>query len=226
MDHIDISIATSKAEISPIIIGLTGGIGSGKTTIANWFAEDGFPVYNSDERAKILMSENTELKMGLVKAFGEEVFENGVLNKKYLAKIIFNDNKALAKINQLVHPIVFIDFKNWAAAQKSKFVIKEAAILLESGSYKDCDAIVLVTSDTKNRLARVEERDNAKKEEILKRMEKQWTDEKKKEFAHFIIENNEDLISLKEKYAYLLYLLHDIGSREVLKSFDFPVVLN
>ena len=121
-----------------ITIGLTGGIGSGKTTIAQWFQEKGIPVYNSDFEAKKLMNENEDLIQQLIELFGDETYKNGEYNRSYVASKVFNDKELLNQLNAVVHPAVFKHFDEWLDNQNSSFVVKEAAILFESGSYKDC----------------------------------------------------------------------------------------
>ncbi len=170
-------------------VGLTGGIGSGKTTVGNMFAELGVPVYNSDLEAKKLMADDPDVRAGLLELFGEEAFLAGVLNRSYIAGEVFGNPKRLKALNALVHPAVRHHFKQWAASQKAPYVIQEAAILFENGSYPDFDFMILVTAPKAQRVKRLEQRDNSTEEEILARMEHQWEDAKKIPLAHFVIEN-------------------------------------
>lgn len=178
-------------------IGLTGGIGSGKTTIAKWFQEKGVPVYNSDLEAKELMNENLDLIVQLTNLLGEQTYIDGEYNRTYVSSKVFNDQELLNQLNAIVHPAVFKHFDEWLDKQNSLFIVKEAAILFESGSYKDCDYVISVIADEKIRIERVVKRDQLSEEQILGRMRSQWTDEQRIEKSDFIIENNSDLESLK-----------------------------
>jgi len=171
------------------IIGLTGGIGSGKTTVARQFEALGIPVYISDEEAKKVM-ESEESKIALKAAFGTDIFSNDVLDRKKLAEIVFNDVIKLEELNQIVHPLVRKDFELWIKKKSHfQYVIKEAAILFESGSYKDCDIIITVTAPIETRIERVLLRDNTDYSSVLKRIENQWTDEMRFAKSDFIIHN-------------------------------------
>lgn len=183
-----------------ITIGLTGGIGSGKTTIAQWFQEKGIPVYNSDFEAKKLMNENEDLIQQLIELFGDETYKNGEYNRSYVASKVFNDKELLNQLNAIVHPAVFKHFDEWLDNQNSSFVVKEAAILFESGSYKDCDYIISVIADEEIRIDRVAKRDQLNEDQIRNRMKNQWTDEQRIEKSDFIIENNKDLNALKLEF--------------------------
>ena len=171
------------------IVGLTGGIGSGKTTVAKMFSDYGVPVYNSDFEAKKLTNNSPSIKKALTSLLGTEIYKEGVLDKKQLAKLIFNDAVLLEKVNAIIHPEVADHFKKWAAIQTSPYVLKEAAILYESGSYKNCDKVILVTAPMEERMRRVMLRDHISGEEVEARMKNQWDDAKKKELADFIINN-------------------------------------
>ena len=182
------------------IVGLTGGIGSGKSTIAKWFLEKGIPVYNSDFEAKRLMNESQEIRKKLVEKFGEETYDSSGLNRAHLSSLVFKNPEALKNLNQIVHPVVFEDFRSWVKNQKSKFVVKEAAILFESGSYKDCDLILSVIADEKIRIERVMKRDEISEEQVLERIKNQWPDEKKVELSDLVLYNNEGLEELKNQF--------------------------
>jgi len=171
------------------IIGLTGGIGSGKTTVANEFSSLGIPVYIADLEARKLMQ--TDSVLNLIKAeFGSTVFDNGVLVREKLSEIVFNDGKKLEKLNGIVHPAVKKHFDEWLLDHKNNpFVIYETAILFESGSYKKCDFVINVEAPLEVRIQRVIERDNTTREKVLERIKNQWNDEEKSSKSDFIIKN-------------------------------------
>jgi len=172
------------------IIGLTGGIGSGKTTIANHFRVAGIPVYIADDEARKIM-QSEEIIEEIKKKFGTAIFENDILNREKLAQIVFNDPEKLKLLNAIIHPAVKKHFQNWILNHKnSPFIIYEAAILFESGSYKDCDKIITVTALLESRIQRVIKRDNTTREQILKRIDAQWNDDKRIAKSDFVIENN------------------------------------
>ena len=161
------------------IIGLTGGIGSGKTTIANYFSTLGIPVYIADDEAKKLM-ESSEVKDSIKEKFGESIFDNTILNRAKLAEIVFADSGKLDQLNAIVHPAVRNHFKKWLLNHEaSPFVIYEAAILFESGNYKNCDYIITVTAPLESRIQRVIDRDKTNREQVLKRINAQWNDEQR-----------------------------------------------
>ncbi|PKB18175.1 dephospho-CoA kinase [Flavobacterium sp. 5] len=171
------------------IIGLTGGIGSGKTTVANEFASKGIPVYITDLEAKNLMQSDTVLNQ-IRKEFGDTVFENGILIRDRLSEIVFNNSNSLAKLNNIVHPAVKKHFKQWLLEHKNEpFIIYESAILFESGSYKECNFIINVVAPLEIRIKRVIKRDKTTREKVLERIKNQWNDEEKSAKSDFIIEN-------------------------------------
>ncbi|TDD77375.1 dephospho-CoA kinase [Flavobacterium caseinilyticum] len=171
------------------IIGLTGGIGSGKTTVAKYFEDFGIPVYIADDEARKIM-QSSEIIIAVKDIFGDTVFENEKLNRAELAKIVFSDSLKLEKLNNIVHPAVKKHFEHWLLQHKNvPYVIYEAAILFESGSYKNCDLIITVTAPVETRIQRVLERDKTTRELISKRMDAQWTDEKRIPKSDFVIEN-------------------------------------
>jgi len=189
------------------IIGLTGGIGSGKTTIANYFAEMGVPLYIADDEAKKVMQSEKIVKQ-IKLAFGDSLFENDVLNRAKLAEIVFNDADKLATLNAIVHPAVKEDFELWLLKNKKyHYVIYEAAILFESGRYKDCDVIVTVTAPEEMRIERVIKRDKTTREQVLSRMKMQWDDEKRISLSNFVI-NNSNLKIAKEEVVKILKILN------------------
>ena len=171
------------------IIGLTGGIGSGKTTVANYINSFGIPVYIADDEARRIMH-SAIITEAITSIFGNAVFENEILNREKLAKIVFNDPKKLEKLNEIVHPAVKKHFEQWLLQHKNvPYVIYEAAILFESGSYKNCDFIITVTAPVKLRIQRVMERDKTTRKLVLKRINAQWTDEQRISKSDFVIEN-------------------------------------
>ena len=172
------------------LIGITGGIGSGKSTIAKVFISMGFPVYNSDTRAKELINSNIDVIDSIKQEFGDDIYSSEGLDRKKMASIVFSDSDKLQKLNSIVHPAVGLDFDKWANSQNTSFVLKEAAILFETGIYKSLDKTILVTCPKEERINRVMKRDSATKEAIEARMNSQWSEEKKKELADYIIDNS------------------------------------
>ena len=174
-----------------IKVGLTGGIGSGKSTVSKILISKGFSVYNSDNRAKWLMNNDDNLKSNIISIFGDKAYLKGSLNRKYLSAKVFNDSLKLKALNNLVHPLVAIDFKNWLLHQKSKdFVFKEAAILIESGAYKEMDKIIVVSCPKNIRLERVLKRDGNSPELVKKRIQNQISETEKINYADFVVKNN------------------------------------
>lgn len=171
-------------------VGLTGGIGSGKTTVAQMFKDLGVPIYNSDVAGKKLMAHDKEVKSAVIKLLGDNAFEGQELDTKYIAQLVFKDAELLQKLNEIVHPAVRNDFDLWAKDQKTAYVIQEAAILFENGGYKFFDDMILVQAPKKTRIARVIERDNLPEKTILERMRHQWPNSKKRKLADYIITNN------------------------------------
>ena len=185
---------------SMVKVGLTGGIGSGKTTVSNFLLEYGIPVYNSDSQGKKLMNTNLELINDIVNIFGESVYNNGILNTNLLSSIVFSDPEKIKQLNNLVHPKVAEDFNQWVGKNNNQpILIKEAAILIESGAYLNMDKIILVISKKSNRINRVSKRDNSDFESIEKRINFQLTDDEKIQYADYIIENNSSLDDLKHE---------------------------
>ncbi|MFB9057880.1 dephospho-CoA kinase [Mariniflexile ostreae] len=172
-----------------IIVGLTGGIGSGKTTVARAFSALGVPVYIADEEAKKLMQSSKEIKQELVALFGEQAYNDQGLNRSFLADIIFKDKAYLKKMNAIVHPRVAKHFEKWTSKQKAPYVIKEVAILFENGGYTLCDVIITVVAPKDLKIKRLLSRDNTTVEKIEAIMANQWNDDKKVELSHYVIEN-------------------------------------
>ena len=180
------------------IIGLTGGIGSGKTTIANHFTAAGIPVYIADDEARKIM-QSAEIIKEIKDLFGNVIFENGILNREKLAQIVFSNPEKLKLLNSIIHPAVKKHFDNWVLDHKNNsFVIYEAAILFESGSYKNCDKIITVTAPFETRIQRVIQRDKTTREQVLKRMNAQWNDDQRIAKSDFVIENQTPEITKSE----------------------------
>ena len=172
-----------------VIIGLTGGIGSGKTTLVNYMKSLGIPVFIADEEAKKAMQSPQVLDN--VKAnFGNAIFENGHLNRQQLASIVFSNPDKLKELNSIIHPEVKRQFAIWLEQHKTvPFVVYEAAILFESGSYQNCDYIITVTAALEDRIIRVMQRDNCSREQVLQRINVQWTDEERALKSNYVIDN-------------------------------------
>jgi dephospho-CoA kinase len=172
-----------------MIVGLTGGIGSGKTTVAKLFHESGVPIYVSDIEAKKLMVTNAKLITEIKALLGNEAYNGNELNRAYISEKVFKNKNLLNQLNALVHPAVANDFIKWKAEQNSPYVIKESAILFESGSYKNCDLIITVTAPLEVRVGRVVLRDKVTRKQVLHRVMNQSTDEDKIDRSNFIINN-------------------------------------
>ena len=177
------------------IIGITGGIGSGKTTITKYIESLGYPVYIADDEAKKLL-DTKEVINEIKNTFGEEIIDNNLVDKKKLATFVFGNENKLRQLNGIVHPKVRQHFINWLKQCDKPFVVKEAAILFESGTYKDCDFTILVTAPEDVRIVklltefdRVIKRDNTNKEDVIKRIRSQWSDEDKAKLSDFVIQN-------------------------------------
>ena len=171
------------------IVGLTGGIGSGKTTVASMFLDLGVPVYIADVEAKKLTNTSKVIRRKIIALLGENSYLSSGINKKFVANKIFNDNELLKKINQIIHPKVAKHFEKWMSKQSEVYCIKETAILFENNSYKLCDYTILITSPLEDRIQRVKIRDQLTRKEIENRINNQWTDHKKSQLADTVIEN-------------------------------------
>lgn len=171
-------------------IGITGGIGSGKTFLAKLFEALGVPVYNADEEAKRLMNSDTRIKKQLIELFGEATYKDGKLDRTFLAAIVFSDKERLELLNGIVHPIVIQEAKDWAERQTSRYSLKEAALLFESGSYKELDYTILVKAPMDVRIQRVIKRDGVTEQQVRERISKQLSDEEKLQLADFVIVND------------------------------------
>ncbi|MCE2864746.1 MAG: dephospho-CoA kinase [Cryomorphaceae bacterium] len=171
-------------------IGLSGGIGSGKSTVAGILAKMGYPVFYSDQEAKRLYDENPVLQKQLVDLFGPAIYRDGQLNKAFLAQQLFSNAELKAQVTALVHPLVRKAFEVWAQQQTSDLIFNEAAILFETGAYKDFDATVLVMAPIETRIERVQKRDLISREAVLQRIANQWPDSKKMNLTTYIITND------------------------------------
>ncbi|SFA89430.1 dephospho-CoA kinase [Flavobacterium swingsii] len=190
------------------IIGLTGGIGSGKTTIARLFEAEGIPVYIADDEAKKIMILPETIRL-VGEYFGQEVIVNHQIDRNKLSEIVFNHPEKLKELNKIIHPLVKKHFDNWVKKQNSPFVIKEAAILFESGSYKYCDQIITVIASEETRIKRVMSRDNSTKEAVLDRIKNQWSDSQKTSKSDYVIEN-ENLNEAKLQFQGILKKLKNL----------------
>lgn len=191
------------------VIGLTGGIGSGKTTVATMFQKLGIPVYIADDEAKKLML-TKNIKQKVIDLFGDKAYTKNELNRSFISSKVFDDKHLLQSLNNIVHPEVGKHFKKWLKSQKATYVVKEAAILFENDSYKKCFKNILVVADEKKRISRVQKRDETTADKISAIMSNQWPDEKKIKLADFVIENNSGLEELRAK----VYEVHN----QILKT--------
>ena len=174
-----------------IKVGLTGGIGSGKSVVAKVFETLGIPVYYADDAAKRLMNTDKELKAAIIKNFGARSYTNGEMDRKYLATIVFNDTEKLELLNSLTHPVTIRDASEWMTRQTSPYIIKEAALLFESGADKNLDYVIGIEVPLSLRIKRVIARDGTSKEEIMKRINRQMDEKEKMKRCDFVIINNE-----------------------------------
>ena len=181
-------------------VGLTGGIGSGKTTVSKILINLGLPVYNSDQRAKWLMNNDPSLKEQIINLLGKKAYTNEILNKSFISDIVFHNSNVLKQLNNLVHPKVAQDFKIWLLSHSnSKIIFKEAAILIESKAYLEMDKIILITCPKNIRIKRILKRDLMDQNSILKRIDNQMSDTEKLKYADYIIKNNGNRTSLKNE---------------------------
>lgn len=193
------------------IIGLTGGIGSGKSTVAEVFATLGIPVFNADAVAKGLMNNDPILKLKLIELFGDNVFVNGQLDRNFLSKIVFSDPLQLERLNAVVHPITIQASKDWAAKQNTPYVIKEAALVFESGSGEGLAGVIGISAPLHLRIHRVMQRDNCTKQEVEKRMQNQISETVKMKLCDWVIVNDDQVLVVPQVVA-----LHE----KLLKQFS------
>lgn len=173
-------------------LGVTGGIGSGKTTVCRLFELLGIPVYYADEESKKLLDDNKDVKEQVIKLFDASILnDEGNINRKKLAEIVFKNKEQLEKLNTILHPAVGLHFEGWLKKQKSPYILKEAAILFESGAYKQVDKVLTVVAPMELKIQRTMKRDGVSKEQVETRMELQMSDEEKVKRSDFVIQNNE-----------------------------------
>ena len=176
-----------------IKVGITGGIGSGKSTACKVFKTLGIPVFDADNIARQLINLNAEIRNQLIQVFGEAVYlPDQTINRKYLSGIVFNNSSLLTKLNGIVHPVVRNEFEEWCRKQNSAYVLHEAAILFESGFYKMMDKTIAVVTNEDERIQRVMKRDGITNELVEQRIKNQWTDKQRIKLANYIINNNDD----------------------------------
>lgn len=190
-------------------IGITGGIGSGKTTVCKVFESLEIPVYYADLEAKNIYSKNTELKKQVIQHFGKEAYQkNGRINRSYLSEIVFNDRNKLKTLNHLVHPAVAQDFDEWCELNSdAKYIVKEAALLIETGSYKNLDYLIYVSAPQDLRINRVVSRDNSSRSEVISRMNNQMAEADKIPYADLVLKNDNEtllvplILQIHEKFS-------------------------
>ena len=190
------------------IIGITGGIGSGKTTVANCIVENGFPVYNSDYWAKELVSIDADLKKEIIQLLGDESYDDtGKYNRKWVASVVFQNEILLKKLNHIIHPAVAQHFSNWVSAQTSEIVFKETALLFELQLHLHCWKTILVTADDEIRIQRTMQRDHKTYAEVLGILQKQMPEIEKIPLADFVIYNNTNIENLQSQTLDILHKL-------------------
>lgn len=189
-----------------LTIGVTGGIGAGKSLVCQIISSLGYPVFYSDKESKRIIDSDLFVKKELIKLLGASAYVGDKLNKPYVASVIFSDPILLEKMNAIVHPAVRAYFSDWSKKQSESLVFNEAAILFETGSYKDFDYTLLVTCPQEIRLQRVIKRDSSHKEAVLARMNQQWSDDKKEKLADFIIQNDDHQLVVPQVIAILKLL--------------------
>ncbi len=199
-----------KSESSPLLVGITGGIGSGKTSLANLFRQAGYSVYDADKRARSLQNEDASLRQAITKLMGSKAYlPSGELNRPWLANIVFNRPELLLQLNETVHPVVKRDFLRWAAErQEANILFLESAILFESGFWTLFHKIINVTADKDLRIQRVMKRDGITRQQVMERIERQLPEEERNARSHIIISTNQGLPSPEE----LKKLLAELGN--------------
>jgi dephospho-CoA kinase len=208
MEELHSETQQTEPEPAPKIIGLTGGIGSGKTTVARFIEEFGFPVYYSDDRAKAIVNESEDLKIKIKELLGEESYdENGLYDRKFVAGKVFNNSDLLQQLNEIIHPAVRIDFEDWVKKQSKYLVFKETALLFELKLNRQCYKSLLVTAEDNIRAKRVMDRDNKTYREVEAVMEKQMPERDKIKMADCIIYNNTNLEELKEQTEKVIFAI-------------------
>lgn len=198
-----------------MILGVTGGIGAGKSLVCEIFSHLGIACYNSDERAKVLMNSNVELINGITRLLGSEAYIKHKLNRAYVAKKVFGNEQLLAEMNALVHPHVKIDFGEWVADQDSKYMIKEAAILIESGAYKQCDSVLVVSAPEELRISRVVNRDGTNRDAVVSRIRNQISEKERLSHANYIVLNDEKQMLVPQVIEVHEHILNQIEFNEL-----------
>lgn len=196
-----------------LTVGVTGGIGSGKSTVCRMFAVLGIPVFSSDDEGKRLLAEDPDVRNALIDAFGDAVFMDGALDRKALGALVFNDRAALDRLNAIVHPAVRKAFARWAEAQDAPYVINEAAILVETGAYKQLDHLIVVDAPEQQRIAWVMRRDSATEEQVRARMRNQTDDATRNAAAHSVIVNDGKTLVIPQVLAVHQSLILKAGSK-------------
>lgn len=206
MEELHSETQQTEPEPSPKIIGLTGGIGSGKTTVARFIEELGFPVYYSDDRAKTIVNDDKDLQIRIKELLGELSYDkNGLYDRKFVADKVFNNKELLQKLNEIIHPAVRIDFENWVRKQTKYLVFKETALLFELKLNRQCYKSLLVTAEDNIRAKRVMDRDQKTYREVETIMEKQMPEKDKIKIADCVIYNNTNLEDLKEQTEKIVF---------------------
>lgn len=182
-------------------VGLTGGIGSGKSTVAHVFEILGIPVYYADREAKRLMNEDPEIRQQLITHFGEEAYADNVLDRRFIAEIVFKDKEKLQLLNSLVHPVTIARAEEWMLKHKTPYVIKEAALIFESGSQENLDYVIGVSAPLNLRIQRTMKRDGVSREEVLNRMQNQIQESIKMRLCDFVVRNDEQHLVLPQVLA-------------------------
>ncbi len=208
MEELRSETQKTEPEPSPKIIGLTGGIGSGKTTVARFIEELGFPVYYSDDRAKSIVNDDENLKVKIKELLGTDAYdENGLYNRKFVAGKVFNNKDLLHQLNEIIHPAVRIDFEDWVKKQTKYLVFKETALLFELKLNRQCYKSLLVTAEDNIRIKRVMDRDGKTYREVETVMEKQMPEKDKIRLADCIIYNNTNLEDLREQTERIIFTI-------------------
>ncbi len=185
-----------------MIVGITGGIGSGKTTVAAVFHHLGIPVFHADDVSRNIIDEDPQVQQNLVQVLGEKVLVNGKIDRPYMASVIFNEVEILQDVTSIIHPAVARHFREWHLRHsEAPYVMREAAILFESGSYHDCDKIVVVTAPSEMRIERVVQRNGVTREQVVERMNHQWPEEQKLARADYVVRNDYTESVLKQVLA-------------------------
>lgn len=195
-----------------IKVGVSGGIGSGKTFVCKLIEKQGYPVYYADPRARDLMNQHPKIRQSLIELFGEKIYINDELNRAFLANIIFNNDEKRLLVNSIVHPIVYSDFNLWAEHQSTELVFQENALMFDNQSYSRFDKTILVFADLETRIQRVMHRDKTSREEILSRINSQGNPEEHKLLADFVIDNSQEN-QLEEQLKIILLDLKSLTTK-------------